>query len=311
MGTRIPKVLYHYCSVPTFFSIVSNRSVWLSDVQKSNDSQELRWIKGQCRYYTLKAWVDFASAKKEIDQLSDVDFAAFDKAQSLLTDLIDLDISKCWVFCVSEKRDSLGQWRGYGDDGRGVSVGFKRELFQLAQALAHIANPEEDIYFCKVKYTEKDTERVFGEYAGFSDIKGTDSSEQVIAKIKDAIGIAMANLPFFKNEAFKEEKEWRLAYSMYRSRLLAGEEPNIVYKDDNLSKIITIGNYGFAHKNGKLVSHVELGIPQLEKFIDTIIIGPKSELTQEDILLFLINEGMLKNAEDKSIKIVKSSASYR
>lgn len=33
-------VVYHYCSVDTFFNIIKNSSVWLSDISKSNDYQE-------------------------------------------------------------------------------------------------------------------------------------------------------------------------------------------------------------------------------------------------------------------------------
>ncbi len=31
-----PNVLYHYCSLDTFFNIIKNRSLWLSDISKSN-----------------------------------------------------------------------------------------------------------------------------------------------------------------------------------------------------------------------------------------------------------------------------------
>ena len=34
-----------------------------------------------------------------------------------------------WVFCLSAYGDSLGQWRGYGDDGYGISIGFKKSYF--------------------------------------------------------------------------------------------------------------------------------------------------------------------------------------
>lgn len=34
------EVVYHYCSVDTFFNIIKNSSIWLSDIAKSNDYQE-------------------------------------------------------------------------------------------------------------------------------------------------------------------------------------------------------------------------------------------------------------------------------
>lgn len=311
MSARIPKTLYHYCSVQTFFNIMSNRSIWLSDVRKSNDSQELCWMRRKCREFILRAWVSFAEKKDEAGRLSDVNFEEFYKMNELLETLIDIDLSKCWVFCVSEKKDNLGQWRGYGDDGKGISIGFKRELFELAQKLAKLSKSEEEIYFQKISYTEKEIKHFFDVCAGLSEIKMEDSSDSVIDKLKEAIATSLVYLPFFKNESFKEEKEWRLAYSMDLSRLRKGEIPHVEYEDKVLSNLITIGNYSFISKNDNLISHVELSIPQIEKFIDSITIGPKSAISREDVVFFLISKGILKDVNDKSIQIKKSIASYQ
>ena len=37
--------LYHYCSVQTFYNIIKNKSIWLSDLSRTNDSKELIWLK--------------------------------------------------------------------------------------------------------------------------------------------------------------------------------------------------------------------------------------------------------------------------
>lgn len=34
------QIVYHYCSLEVFKSIIENECLWLCDVQKSNDSQE-------------------------------------------------------------------------------------------------------------------------------------------------------------------------------------------------------------------------------------------------------------------------------
>lgn len=39
------KKVYHYCSVDTFYSIISNQTFRLSDITKSNDYLEISWIK--------------------------------------------------------------------------------------------------------------------------------------------------------------------------------------------------------------------------------------------------------------------------
>ena len=41
MENKQPKTLYHYCSLQTFYDIIKNKSIWISDVEKSNDFLEL------------------------------------------------------------------------------------------------------------------------------------------------------------------------------------------------------------------------------------------------------------------------------
>ena len=181
----------------------------------------------------------------------------------------------------------------------------------MAHALAHEDNCEEDIYFHKVHYTQDEVREFFEINAGLGGIQITDTSDDVIAKIQEAINLVMGNLPFFKPEAFKEEREWRICYSMDTAKLARGKIPFLSYTDPRYGDIISLQNYGFIPKNGMLVSHVELIVPNLVKFIDTITIGPKSPLTEEDVQLFLIHAGFLQNGSDSSIKIEKSTAPYR
>lgn len=74
---------------------------------------------------------------------------------------------------------------------------------------------------------------------------------------------------------------------------------------------ITLGKYGYIVKNNSLVSHMELGISHIESIISEIYIGPKSLIEINDVRLFLISQGILKNINDKSIKICKSDSTYR
>ena len=43
------------------------------------------------------------------------------------------DETDVYCFCMSELPDSLGQWRAYADDGRGVAIGFSREFLHAAE----------------------------------------------------------------------------------------------------------------------------------------------------------------------------------
>ena len=36
-------IVYHYCNLNTFYSIISNKTLRLSDITKSNDQLEITW----------------------------------------------------------------------------------------------------------------------------------------------------------------------------------------------------------------------------------------------------------------------------
>ena len=48
MEDMLPKILYHYCSAENFYNIMKNKSIWLSEMTKSNDSGEMLWLQKQC-----------------------------------------------------------------------------------------------------------------------------------------------------------------------------------------------------------------------------------------------------------------------
>ena len=39
-----PSTVFHYCSMDTFYAIITNKTLRLSDITKSNDSMEILWV---------------------------------------------------------------------------------------------------------------------------------------------------------------------------------------------------------------------------------------------------------------------------
>lgn len=311
MAARRPSTLYHYCSLQTFQKIMENKSIWLSDVSKSNDSKELAWIKSECQHYLMKSWIEYLEAKKANNSFLSVstkDFEEFNKALELIK---ENDASKCWVFCLSEKKDDLGQWRGYADDGQGVAIGFQSDLFKLIEKIAYIADKDEELYFRKVKYSQKDIKAFLYDYAGLREINEDLSSEEVLEIYKKVAVLTIWNAPFFKNEKFKDEKEWRVAYSTNMLDMLNGKKPGISNEKNHLSNAVSLEKYGYIIKNGDLVSHLEMELPILNNVISSITLGPKCKVNPLELKLYLTSIGMYKDNKGKPIKVLQSQASYR
>lgn len=181
----------------------------------------------------------------------------------------------------------------------------------LLETITHLLDENEDVFFKKVRYSKKQIEDFFLNEAGLGSITMNESLEEVANKIENAIIIAMWNAAFFKSETFREEKEWRIAYSMDLDKLYDGKKPGISDDKNEYKNAITLGKFGYIVKNNSLVSHVELGISHIESIISEIYIGPKSLVEIKDVRLFLLSQGILKNINDKSIKIYKSDSTYR
>lgn len=309
MASRLPRTLYHYCSVPTFYNIIKNKSIWLSDISKSNDSLELRWIKGKCQYYMLKAWTDYVKATFDIGESGKVDFAAFESLQKQVENLFSVETEKCWAFCLSEKADDLGQWRGYADDGCGISIGFKSSFFRTIEAEGKsVYKSPSSVTFDSVSYKDKEVEKLFYDTCGLSQITPHMGSNEVLRELHAAILATLLLAPFYKSRKFAEEKEWRLVFSTETKELIAGKTPQSEFKKMFPSTEI---QYDFIVRNNWLVSHISFGAEDLAKHISEIWIGPKCKLSSIDLRLFLISFGFLKDIDDKSIAIHKSQASYR
>lgn len=304
MPKGIPNILYHYCSVDTFFNIIKNNSVWLSDIEQSNDSLELAYARNMLSPLIQEALLSYRDVYGK--GFTEYDELKWNVAWNCYAD-DTLKATRVWGFCLSEKGDLLSQWRGYADDGSGFSIGFNRQF--LAEAISMLSKQSNmqtlAIKFDKVAYSDKEIKAnlldlmgslIYGHYESFDEFR-----EQLIRKIAYADMIA----PYYKNESFKEEREWRIALTALNDDL--GE-----YINTNCSvNDVSIGNFGYISTRRILISHFELIFNGIGKAIKQIIIGPKCKVSENELRCFLISKGVLNNIHDNSIKISKSSSSYR
>lgn len=315
MSQKPPRVLYHYCSLSTFKNILDNKSIWLSDIRKSNDSLELRWIMGQCQYYMLEAWTNYVKVVQDErgTEIVTLDhFNQFEQLYNLARDYDAEDDTKNWVFCLSEKPDDLGQWRGYADDGQGMVIGFNSAFLKKIRYIGDaIRSTVINLDFDKVHYSKKEIKEFFNTKAGFSKISVESNPDEVIQYIKRALGLSYIFAPLYKSDKFKDEKEWRVFYSMNFDELEKGEKPGVSAENNNYSDIITLDKYAFVQRDRTLVSHLELGFPKIKRAIHSITIGPKAKVSPTDIKLYLMSIGLLDNIDDNSIEVHRSMISYR
>ena len=306
----LPDTLYHYCSLDTFLNILKNRTLWLSDVGKSNDSQELKWLKAQCRIRIIKAQTEYLKLHSD-DSDNLYDFDSMERINQIAEIVSRIDLYKSWAICFSEARDSLSQWRGYANDGAGVCIGFNR---QYLDEFSHVFDNYETRFMLsmrKVDYSDDGIDQFFENSTTLNKFNQCQTADEMHDALLSAIINTAKNAAYFKNPSFSEEKEWRLAFT---DTVLGfngfGFEKMPRTESGTFSRFV-FQKVDCIASNNDIVTHIELGLPEMENAIDEIIIGPKARMSIDDMKICLILKGFLKGMNDTSIAIVKSSSSYR
>lgn len=279
------QILYHYCGLDAFLSIIKNSTLWLSDIRKSNDYLECVY----CRDKINEKIRGFLEDDKEA-------LEAWDFGYNINSDL-SMDMIS-YVACFSENKDQLSQWRGYADNGAGIAVGFSRESFaDLKEAApSHIS-------FRKVIYDEKEQEK-FIERIARDSIKAMETKPvaQVAAELNQNYRL---QFPVLKNASFEEEAEWRIIFNDSFSK-----------RKRHVGKNILFSGIRYTVREKRLVSYIEMDFSKLKyNAIKEIWIGPKAEVEIPDILHLLdvygYYDGVENYNESAPIKIAHSASSYR
>ena len=246
------KTLYHYTSLDTFLKIVQGESIRLSDLGQSNDTHEglyvLDHLKKAIRSSTIPA------------QLHEI---LYEVLEDFLT------YSGALGFCLSEKPDQLSQWRGYGDDGHGICIGFDATKLESAgQNTSHMLRHAKIV---PVNYGEKRTrgiqqslisalnqielcssnyENFITEITEYILIESPNETAVTTAATEAWVAISNATATAFehKSTSFEEEAEHRILvdhstsryedqieYSTIRNRLVAYKDANF---DDSLTDVV-------------------------------------------------------------------------
>ena len=112
-----PDIVYHYTDNKGLLGILKSGKIWLTDIFGLNDPSEIRHgVNHACEI--LAAEAEHPVAK----HFSDL----FDKFNSNKIE----EAAHFFVACFSKTHKDLGQWRAYGDNGRGFTIGFDGKLLE-------------------------------------------------------------------------------------------------------------------------------------------------------------------------------------
>lgn len=314
-------MIYHYCSLDTFTQIIINKTIRLSDLDKTNDYMEKIWGI-ELLQQALKKELENNSISMNLQE----DYWYSDDAHNHLEQL-NKDINQylnhqTLITCFSLEKDKLSQWRAYGQDGEGMAIGF--DYFMLNRLL----KGNRKILIDKVIYKKNEQESLIRNRLFVPAVKYIrDMFQDEIVKCSDdfntyfieefdcfceVLDISTEQVfTFLKNSAFEEEREVRIVYN-------TGINEEIDTND--LSKILgqelafgkkqelILQPMKYQVKGNKLVAYADLSFKNCinSGIIKEIVIGPKSKVSDKDIRQFLLANGF-----DDDIIIRNSEATYR
>jgi hypothetical protein len=267
-------LIYHYCSINTFFEIIKNKKLWLNDSSYMNDKYEITWTDK-----IVYEAIDELEKELKNDKLV--------KLTNFRTEYKKFKSKKHYFISFSKDGDLLSQWRGYADNGRGVSIGFPdylgvSEKFHLCGQVnfQQITRTDEQLGYEEIDYDGKNSTKKYILDA----IKKRDNYELDVAILKESATM-------YKHSSFYEEKEVRITYTP--KELKDREIEKLSIKKFRYQNNMIIPYYEFDFTNNGIT-------PKLE-----IRFGPKCQLIKHDVEDFLKYHGF------ESFEIKDSKSSYR
>jgi len=314
-------LVYHYCSLDTFVQIIKNKTIRLSDLDKTNDYMEKRWgiellqevLKKELENNSIQMdlqedyWYS-DDAHNHIEQLNN-DINSYLKHQTLIT-------------CFSLEKDRLSQWRAYGQDGEGIAVGFNYDYIK------RLLKGQEKILIDKVAYKKSEQEKRIRKKLFMPALQYMRNMfQREVVRCTDDFNIFFIEefdcfcevldtateqvFTFLKNPAFEEEKEVRIVYNTGICEEVdthdLGRILNFQLKIGRKEEL-KLQSMQYQIKGNKLVAYADLNFENCitDGIIKEVVIGPKSKVSQSDVRQVLLSNGF-----NDDIGVKTSEASYQ
>ena len=232
------KYIYHYTSLESFLKIAEHLTIRLSNAKFMNDGNELEYGK-QLFLKLLSEREDLVP--KDITQV-----------QSLFSENL-VEGPETYAFCLTSLRDAFTQWRLYGDDGRGVAIGFDREILKQIDDSA-----VNDVSYCATNQAERLKHHV--------DRINAKSLTDMWLMIQGHIEPMIAT---FKQAEFATETETRVL-----SRVVDIDAIDMTREGGSTTCEAYHDQVNYFPRGGMIVPYIEKVIPR--ESIQEIVIGPRA-----------------------------------
>lgn len=258
---ELNNLLYHYTSLDSFSKITESNKMLASDYRYLNDRKEIDDI---------------------LDHLSDSIKEHLERNMSphIFNEMFKVDrFSRRffpYIISFTQNEDQLSQWRGYCKNG-GLSIGLNYNY------LKQFESTRTNFFLGPCVYDSNLKVQIIDELLA-------NSEGNVDTFYNDFFYIS----PFFKNESFIEEQEWRLVIIASDRKM---DKTEILTRDTDIR---------FIPKNNKIIPYLSIPI-ELSKGLYSICLSPLTEYNENE---YAIKE-FLRINNLKSVQIKSSKCPFR
>lgn len=210
LNHRTPVKLYHYTTTDGVMGILQNRTLFASNALFLNDSSELHYGRK-----LICAALEQSTVFNEFQTVlyQGFGFSENDLIRRIICETDSVPVNDVYVSCFTTESDLLSQWRGYANNA-GIRIGFNRE--KLTDVLEHV-------YLAEVNYNRKSQiaqieqmTSILLDYVINKEGKDLPSKDKELLP-KAIASLLLSSISTFKDDAFKEEKEYRLIHDQKKS----------------------------------------------------------------------------------------------
>lgn len=207
-----------------------------------------------------------------------------------------------YIACFSMAGNDLGQWRAYGDNGKGVAIEFDgKTLYKIARQVKATGG---SLWFTNVTYSDEakiDFLKCSIVPIIFSALQNAGANGNVMSGYcpydrmvrimccSDIAAVLLAAVQY-KHNAYAAEQEWRLCLHTFTNATWI-EKDHINFMTDKHYGDLTLGKIDIRLSGDKLISYFDLNF---EKFLDykdmikSVTLGPKSSINRDDADLLML-----------------------
>ncbi|MDD7581052.1 MAG: DUF2971 domain-containing protein [Treponema sp.] len=241
LSVKPPEYLYHYTDMNSLKGIISNNEMWATHIRFMNDYEEQ-----QLALKLLKERVPNLLKNKKIDCEKLLDYLDFDvKKETLKRDI--------YIISFSEEKDSLGQWRGYGNRIPSFCAGLStisflkyfvsepnspiiknKEMFKTSDILNESNSIDDSIF--NFNDSNELNRKIFFVRCIYDELEQMEYIDELVLDALEKIELQKTKInvknlseeiakrfvvycSFIKDAHFREEKEWRVVIIYEKTRL--------------------------------------------------------------------------------------------